>query len=274
VSTGHPGPVRIGVALGGGAVRGAAHIGVLGALCDAGLPPTVVAGTSVGAVVGALYAAGVDAPRIAYLAATMRWTRLVRPTVTRHAMFDPSGLAGFLDDALGGRDFADLAHPFAAVATELTTGGAVVLRTGPVTSAVMASSAIPGVFPPVVRDGRVLVDGGLVDLVPARLARTLGADIVIAVDVSGQSPHRAPSSLLQILVATTHLPAGVAARLAVEADVVLAPDVDEYAIWELSRIAEFEKAGRVAAERAVPLVRALVAVAEARREFSVSREMR
>jgi NTE family protein len=124
----------------------------------------------------------------------------------------------------------------------------VVLRDGAVSSAVLASAAIPGVFPPVRRDGLLLVNGGLVDPVPAALARTLGADIVVAVDVSGPLPHRPPKTLLQIMMAVSDLQPGVAERLAHDADLVLAPAVDEYAFWELSRIPEFEQAGRAAAE--------------------------
>ncbi len=114
-------------------------------------------------------------------------------------------------------------------------------------------------FPPVQRDRLLLVDGGLVDLVPAALARTLSADIVVVVDVSGPLPHRPPCTLLQIMVSASNLQPGVAERLARDADLVLAPAVDEYACWELSRIPKFEQAGRAAAERALPLMRALVA---------------
>ena len=161
---------------------------------------------------------------------------------------------------------------FAAVACELTTGARVVLDDGPVADAVLASAAIPGVFPPVTRDDRVLVDGGLVDLVPASLARAMGADIVVGVDVSGPLPRRAPTSMLQILVAATHLQTGVAEQLAVDADLVIEPAVDEFAFWELSRIPEFERAGREAAEAALPVLRALCAVVEARNEWKKPQE--
>jgi NTE family protein len=259
--------VRIGVALGGGAVRGAAHIGVLDALDDAGLAPSIITGTSAGAIVGGLYAAGRSARDIIGLAARLRWLRLVHPTVNRRSLLDTRRLGRFLDGALGGRDFRSLDRTFAAVACELTTGARVVLTEGPVIEAVLASAAIPGVFPPVDRDGALLVDGGLVDLVPAALARSLGADVVVAVDVSGPLPRRAPRTMLQILVAATHLQTGVAESLARDADVVLSPAVDEFAFWELSRIPEFVQAGREAAEAALPVIRALCQVVAARRHW-------
>jgi NTE family protein len=258
---------RIGLALGGGAVRGAAHIGVLAALEESGLAPAVITGTSAGALVGALYAGGLKPAEITGLTRRLRWTRLVLPAMNRRALLDTTRLGRFLDQTLGGRTFADLEVPFAAVATELTTGARVVMTDGPVVDAVLASAAIPGVFPPVARGDQVLVDGGLVDLVPAGLARAMGADVVVAVDVSGPLPRRAPTSMLQILVAATHLQTGVAEQLAVEADLVLAPEVDEFAFWELSRIPEFELAGREATERALPVLRALCSVVEARREW-------
>ncbi|WP_045741852.1 patatin-like phospholipase family protein [Actinoplanes rectilineatus] len=260
-------PIRIGLALGGGAVRGAAHIGVLDVLDRAGLEPAVITGTSAGALVGALYASGRSPSEIAKLAQTLRWARLIRPGLTRKALFETSKLAVFLDDTLSSLTFEELERPFAAVACDLTTGREVVMREGPVASAVLASAAIPGVFPPVDREGHLLVDGGLVTMVPAALAREMGADIVVAVDVSGPLPRRPPNTLIHIMVAVSTLQPGGGDRLEEDADLVLNPEVDEYAFWELSRIPEFEQAGRDAATRALPLLRALVAEAEARRAW-------
>ncbi|MFC7528557.1 patatin-like phospholipase family protein [Actinoplanes sp. GCM10030250] len=259
--------IRIGLALGGGAVRGAAHIGVLDVLDRAGLEPAVITGTSAGALVGALYAAGRTPSEIAKLAQALRWAKLIRPARTRKALFETAKLAAFLDNAVGGLTFDKLERTFAAVACDLTTGREVVMREGSVGSAVLASAAIPGVFPPVDRDGHLLVDGGLVNMVPAALARELGADIVVAVDVSGPLPRRPPTTLLHIMVAVSTLQPGGTDTLADDADLVLCPDVDEYAFWELSRIPEFEEAGRAATERALPLLHALVAAAAARQTW-------
>jgi NTE family protein len=260
-------PIRIGLALGGGAVRGAAHVGVLDVLDRAGLQPAIITGTSAGALVGALYAAGKSPAEISSLARTLRWARLIRPGRTLRALFETGRLAAFLDGVLDGRDFDALSRPFAAVACELTTGRRIVLRDGPVSTAVLASAAIPGIFPPVERDGRLLVDGSLVDIVPAGLARELGADIVVAVDVSGPLPRRRPTTLIQTMIAVSTLQPGGSERLAAEADLVLSPPVDEYAVWELSRITEFEDAGRAAAEQALPLLQALTRATAARRDW-------
>ncbi|BAL91089.1 putative patatin-like phospholipase [Actinoplanes missouriensis 431] len=264
--------IRIGLALGGGAVRGAAHVGVLEVLDRAGLEPAVITGTSAGALVGALYAAGKPPSEILKLAQTLRWARLVRPARTRKALFETSKLGLFLETALDHATFDDLRLPFAAVACDLATGEEVVMRDGSVAQAVLASAAVPGVFPPVDRDGQMLVDGSLVNIVPAGVARRLGADIVVAVDVSGPLPRRPPATILHIMVAVSTLQPGGTGTLAKDADLVLSPEVDGYAFWELSRIGEFEQAGRSATEEALPLLRALTEAAAARKLWERTRQ--
>jgi NTE family protein len=175
---------RIGLALGAGGARGWAHIGVIRALADAGVKPDVVSGTSMGALVGAAYAAG-------ELARLEGWAKsLGRKDVLGLMDFTLRGglirgvkLFDFFRARVADRDVTALPLPFGAVATELTTGREVWLREGSMFDAVRASIAIPGVFSPVLREGQLLVDGGLVNPVPVSLCRALGADVVIAVDL-------------------------------------------------------------------------------------------
>ncbi|MBE3597478.1 MAG: patatin-like phospholipase family protein [Limnochordaceae bacterium] len=179
----HPGPV-VGVALGGGAARGAAHIGVLRELQRRGIPIDVVAGTSIGALVGAAYAAG-RLDRLEGFAASLTWRRLLR-------MADP-GLDGgvvqgrrieaFLEALFGELRFEDLPKRLVVVATALPDGEPVVLSSGPLVDAVRASIAVPGLLAPVRYGSRWLVDGGLVELLPVRAARAWGAEVVIGVDI-------------------------------------------------------------------------------------------
>jgi NTE family protein len=176
---------RIGLALGGGSARGWAHIGVIRALADAGIEPDLVCGTSVGALVGAAYVDG-DLDRLE------TWVRSLHlQTVVSFLDFSlGSGLIKgdklieFFRSHFVDRDIRELARPFGAVATDLQRGREVWLREGRVTDAVRASIALPGLFTPVQRDGRWLVDGGLVNPVPVSLCRAMGADIVIAVDLN------------------------------------------------------------------------------------------
>ena len=175
----------IGLALGGGSARGWAHIGVIRALADAGIEPDIVCGTSIGALVGAAYVDG-DLDRLE------AWVRSLRlQTVASFLDFSLNGglikgdkLIAFFRSHFVDRDIRELARPFGAVATDLQRGREVWLREGSVSEAVHASIALPGLFTPVQRDGRWMVDGGLVNPVPVSLCRAMGADLVIAVDLN------------------------------------------------------------------------------------------
>src|SRR5262245_44181723 len=175
---------RIGFALGAGSARGWAHIGVLRALTEAGIKPDLIAGCSVGAFVGAAFAAG----RLDQLEA---WAlALDRKSMFRLADFGLRGglikgerLTEVFREQFVEREFSDLPIPVAAVATDLHTGQEIWLREGRVSAAVGASIAVPGLFRPVPYDGRYLVDGSVVNPIPVSLCRAMGADIVLAVDL-------------------------------------------------------------------------------------------
>jgi NTE family protein len=180
-----PHPTRIGLALGGGAARGWAHIGAIHALADAGIEPDIVCGTSIGALVGAAYVGG-------ELDQLETWVRsLSLQTVVGFLDFSRGSglikgdrLIEFFRSHFVDRDICELTRPFGAVATDLRRGREVWLREGRVTDAVRASIALPGLFTPALHDGSWLVDGGLVNPVPVSLCRAMGADLVIAVDLN------------------------------------------------------------------------------------------
>ncbi|MDD5219055.1 MAG: patatin-like phospholipase family protein [Candidatus Bipolaricaulis sp.] len=178
---------RIGVALGSGGARGAAHTGVLKVLQREGIDISVVAGSSIGALVGAAHAVGVpieDVEREWLATDVHKILRGFLPTFPRAGLSSGAELRRMLVALLGNTDIQELPIPFAAVACDIDTGEAVVLREGSLVDAVRASTAIPGLFRPVRWNGRVLVDGGLVDPVPVGSCRALGADVVIAVDIT------------------------------------------------------------------------------------------
>ncbi|MBW2703045.1 MAG: patatin-like phospholipase family protein [Deltaproteobacteria bacterium] len=177
---------KIGLALGSGAARGWAHLGVLRALDEAGIAVDCVAGTSMGALVGAVYVSG----RIDLLeefALGMNWRQIVSfldVVLPKSGLIDGKKIEAFFRQQVEETRFEDLLIPFAAVATELRSGSAVILNQGDLIKVVRASISIPGIFTPVLLDGRVLVDGGLVNPVPVTVARSLGATKVIAVDLN------------------------------------------------------------------------------------------
>lgn len=251
---------RIGLALSGGALRGAAHVGVLEVLERERIEPAVIAGTSVGSVVGAAYAAGVGAARMGELVRELRWRQFLKVSFRRRmSLLDSAPLVEFLEDQLGLTTFDALRLPFATVACDITTGERIVLRTGRVATAVQASVAVPGLFPPVELDGRLLVDGGLVDNLPVELARELGAQFVIGVDLDPPpTGTRRPTNLLELLVAARNV-RDRASRPATEAaDCLIAPDTGDSIGWDVDEMPELQAKGRDAAEQAVgPLKAAL-----------------
>lgn len=189
--------LKFGVALGGGAARGWAHVGVLRALQEAGLQPDVVAGTSIGALVGAALAAG----ELDRFESWVRGLRLIDVVGLMDVGFSGGLLKGdrlmsFFEKRFADRPIAELGMPFGAVATDLRTGSEVWLRENSVLEAVRASIALPGLLAPVVLQGRTLVDGVLVNPVPVSLARAMGADVVLAVDLSSDilGRHLRPES--------------------------------------------------------------------------------
>jgi len=181
---------RVGLALSGGGARGLAHIGVLKVLAREGIPVDLLAGTSMGGVIAAAYAAGMSPAEIESEAlATTRWRNLaglVDRSLPRRGMFSGNRLLAYFERHLGGRTFADLLTPLALVAVDLNTGQEVILQEGPVALAVRATVALPGLLAPVEVDGRRLADGGLLNNLPVDVVRQMGADIVIAVDVSAR----------------------------------------------------------------------------------------
>jgi NTE family protein len=177
--------LRLGLALGSGSARGWAHIGVIRALEERSIKPDMVCGSSIGALVGAAYAAG-ELDRLEDWACGLAWTTVVRlmDLTWRGGLIRGARLFTLFKTFLEDREIDELPLPYGAIATELASGRELWLRHGKVLDAVRASCAMPGLFTPVVRDGAVLVDGGLVNPVPVSMCRALGADLVVAVDLS------------------------------------------------------------------------------------------
>jgi NTE family protein len=202
-------PRSVGLALGSGSARGLAHIGVLRALEEAGITVDVIAGTSIGALIGAVAAAG----RLDSLAATFRaldWPRMLSffdVVLPKSGLIDGARIAAMVREHVPSATIEALSRPYAAVATDLATGEEVAIRQGDVIEAVRASISVPGIFTPVRRNGRILVDGGLVNPVPVTVARALGAELVIAVDLNhGIVAGRRPKSLRPRPAAAPRLP--------------------------------------------------------------------
>ena len=256
----------IGLALSGGAARGIAHVGVLQALVENEIPIDFIAGTSAGALVGGAMASGLPLSEIEILGRTLRWRDIGRMTMSRSGVQSNERLEQYLRARLPVTKFEELPIPFAAVTTELNSGQAVILRdNGDVPFAIRASCAIPGWYVPVVDEqGRQLVDGGLVANVPVSVARSMGADIVIAVDVNSEgAKFLGPSlSLIGVVIQSMLVVQRMASLAQLEsADLVIRPRVGHIRWDEMGRAAELMAAGREAGMEMLPHIRTRIEAA-------------
>jgi NTE family protein len=225
-----PHPVRIGLALGGGAARGFAHIGVIKALEAQGIVPELVVGTSAGSVVGALYAAGNNGFALNKLALEMDEAAIsdwAVPWFSRNTgVLKGEAIQNYVNRAVNHQPLERLKIRFAATATDLTTGAPILFERGNTGIAVRASSAVPGVFQPVRIGDRLYVDGGLVSPVPVRFARQMGADFVIAVNISSQPDGQPSGSTVDMLLQTFTIMGQTINQFELrEADIVIRPEL-------------------------------------------------
>jgi NTE family protein len=256
-------PPKVGLALSGGAARGMAHVGVLRALLENDIRIDCVAGTSAGSIVAGAFAAGMPIDEIAEFGRTLRWRDIGRMTMSRLGMQSNERLEQYLRARLPVSKFEELPVPFAAVATDLKTGNAVVMKDrGDVPFAIRASCTIPGWYVPVSdEEGRQLVDGGLVAVVPSSVTRQLGADIVVAVDVNteGATFITSSSSVIGVLLQSMMVVQKTASSYQLEvSDLVISPKVGHIRWDQMGRANELMEAGYRVGLESIPRVRELI----------------
>jgi NTE family protein len=254
---------KVGLALSGGAARGIAHVGVLKVLAEHNIPIDFVAGTSAGSIAGGALAAGMSLEEIEHLSRTLKWRDMGRMTLSRLGVQSNARMEEFLRKFLPLTRFEEMPIPFAAVATDLHSGEAVVMSgEGDVPFAIRASCTIPGWYVPVTDDtGRQLVDGGLVANVPAAAARSLGADVVIAVDVNAEGakflgpPQSAIGVIFQSMMVVQRT---VSVLQLQDADIVIRPRVGHIRWDEMKRADELITLGEEAARRTIARIQRLL----------------
>ncbi len=251
-------PKKIGLALSGGGVRGAAHVGVLRILEREGIRPDCVVGVSAGSIVGAGYCAGMSVAKMEEIALNLQWSKLGRIVRPRLGFFDSQRLESYVTELIGDLQFAELSIPFAAVAADILTGQLVILREGSVAQAVRASCALPGIFTPVERGDQLLVDGGVINNLPVSVAREMGADYVIAVDLLPLPPTRRarPQNLFEMWALSFYTLLRVTHAEGKDADCLITPAVGSYGTFEFSKIEEVLKKGVEAAEAKIDQIKA------------------
>lgn len=262
---------KIGLALSSGAARGLAHVGVLEVLERNGIPIDLIAGTSIGAIVGAFYAAGKDISEIKKAVVSLNRRQMMSLAdfiIPTRGFIKGRKITEWLKSVIGSTCFRDLKIPFACVATDISTGEEVVIKEGSVVAAVRASASMPVIFTPARLGGRYLVDGGLVNPIPVRILRDMGADFVIAVSVvpylsnrfQPQDPGSATKpkepNILNVLVRIMYIVGYQAALSGIrEADITIAPDVAHIRPDNFNRARESILLGEQAAQRAIPEIK-------------------
>jgi len=250
---------RIGLALGGGAARGFAHIGVIQVLEENGIRPDLVVGTSAGSLVAALYASGKTGPEMATLAQNMDEGAITDWAFPTRGLIRGEALARYVREQTGGRNIEQLKLPLGIVATDLDSGAAVLFQRGDVGMAVRASSAVPAVFQPVKIGSREYVDGGLVSPVPVRFARQMGAEMVIAIDISTAPDGNATTDMMKLLLQTFAIMGRSINQFELrDADVVLRPLLPGVSSADFSARSKAIQAGREAATKLLPELKAKI----------------
>src|ERR1700751_3178046 len=252
-----PGTPGIGIALGGGFARGIAHIGVLKVLEEEKIPISYVAGTSVGALIGAAYCSGLPIPELEEVARRVRFKTFARWTLSRHGFATNQRMIGFLQSILKVKSFEEVHTPLAVTATDLSTGEGVVFHSGPLVDPVRASCAYPGMFLPVNIRGRLLVDGMLAHAVPTRPLLEMGAKKVLAVHLKGRWSHGvAPRHLFDVIGQCFAIAQDMSStQWKQAADLIIEPDVNGFDYDAFVHTGALIRAGEMAAREAIPTLK-------------------
>lgn len=254
-------PPIIGLALGGGAARGFAHIGVISVLQEAGIKPDLVVGTSAGSLVGALYASGKTPAQLVQVAMAMDESSISDWTLPLfgNGVLRGDALAKYVNEQVAGRPLESLAMPFGAVATDVRSGQAVLFRRGDTGLAVRASCAVPAVFSPVRIRGQDYVDGGLVSPVPVQFARQMGAQLIIGVDISSPPDPNLVTDVFQVFMQTFSIMGkSINGHELKDAEIVVRPNLTGMKSTDFSTRQRSIDAGRAAMLAALPALKAKI----------------
>ena len=222
----HP---KIGLALGSGGARGFAHLGVIMALTEAGIPIHLIAGSSMGALVASFYGAGIELDRLYKLSTAFKRKYFLDFTVPKMGLISGKKIKNFINVFTHGINIEELSLPISIVATDLMTGEKVIFQKGPIAEAVRASISIPGIFVPEKYNGRILVDGGVTDRVPVSVAKEMGADIVIAVDVSRVKRNAEITTIYDVIMQSIDImQTEIINNRETSADVMIRPSVEMF----------------------------------------------
>lgn len=249
----------IGLALGAGGARGLAHLGVLKLLKEEGIDIDLVAGTSMGSIIGGLYAAGIPIRYMEKIATEIEWDDLSDITFPRTGLIKGDKILKFIEVLTQKKDFDQLDIPFAAIACDIEKGEHVVLDEGPVAPAIRASIAIPGIFVPYRHNDRVFVDGGVLDRVPVSTVRKMGADLIIAVDIRVNEVNNQINNIFDVLFNTFDIMQYEFQKLKeLGADITINPSLTDIHTFDLENTGKCINEGYIAAKKHIDDIRKIL----------------
>jgi NTE family protein len=251
---------KIGLALGGGAFRGVAHIGVLQVFEENQIKPSHISGTSIGALIGALHAFGIPVKKMLKVARDITWLSISHFHLSKMGLMVNDEIGEIVENLLGkDRRIEEAPVPLSIIATDIGTGSKVVFEQGSLADAVMASTCIPGIFIPMEIGERLLVDGFLVENVPISPLKNRGLDMIIAVNLDAGRAYDKPDDIIDIIISALDIAVTMYTRSMVEkADIIIEPDVGSYSRFDSKKVDKFYQQGYRAAQQALPKIRSLL----------------
>lgn len=250
---------KIGLALGSGGARGLAHIGVLKALEREKIPISMIAGSSIGSLVGAFYASGQNIDAMVKISQKFKRKYFIDVTIPKLGFIMGNRIKEFIRVFTFHKNIEDLPIPLAIIATDLHTGEKVILREGPIAEAVRASISIPGIFIPENYQGRLLVDGGVSDRVPVSVVKDMGADIIIAVDVAGLKQNAEITNIYDVILQSLDImQVELSEARALQSDIYILPPVENYSSYAFAEFEQLILKGEEATKKDIPKIKQLI----------------
>ncbi|MEF8983724.1 MAG: patatin-like phospholipase family protein [Bacteroidales bacterium] len=235
---------KVGLALGGGAVLGAAHIGVLKALEELNISVDYIAGTSIGAFFSVFYAFDKPWNEIEEIALELEWMDISGISLSQYGLLSNEKLGELITKYIGDKKFTESSIPLAMIATNISNGKKIVLNKGSVADAAMASTSIPGIFKPVEIEGKLLVDGGIVENVPIHTLKDMGASYIIGVDLNAKHSYKKPENIIDVLVNSFHFTLQASTKLQTEdADLIIQPDLSSFNRSDMDQVEDLIEKG-------------------------------
>lgn len=250
---------KVGLALGSGGARGFAHLGVIKVLVEEGIPIDLIAGSSMGAMVACFYGAGIEMEQLYKLSTSFKRKYYLDFTVPKMGFIAGKRVKELIRIFTKGKNIEELNIPVGVVATDLMTGEKIIFKEGPIADAVRASIAIPGIFVPEKWNGRILVDGGVIDRIPVSVVKEMGADIVIAIDVSQVKRNEEISSIYDVIMQSIDImQKELVSNREFASDIMIRPKVDMYSSRAFTNIKEIIEIGENEARKEIDNIKRVI----------------